>query len=142
MQDNRLTIDLVRIQFQYSLPSICYVELVPRFFLSTSSFGVSSKALVGHQALNYHHIFYYEVCNIVDVVKAALVANSYALVVCHNHPSGSHLYPSTEDIQTTRQLLRSAKILGVHLLDHLILSPTEPAYSIRENYPELWQDDG
>jgi DNA repair protein RadC len=76
-----------------------------------------------------------------EVFKAALVANSYAMVVCHNHPSGSHLFPSNEDLQTTRQLLRSARILGVHVLDHLILSPTESAYSIRENYPDLWKED-
>ena len=75
-----------------------------------------------------------------EVFKAALVANSYALVVCHNHPSGSQLSPSHEDLQTTRQLLQSSRILGVHLLDHLILSPTQSAYSIRENHPDLWRE--
>lgn len=76
-----------------------------------------------------------------EVFKAALVANTYALVVCHNHPSGSLLFPSNEDLQTTRQLLRSSLILGIPVLDHLILSPTEPAFSIRENYPEIWKEE-
>jgi hypothetical protein len=44
------------------------VELVPKFFLSATRSGFASKALVGHCALDYHNIFYYKVCNIVDVV--------------------------------------------------------------------------
>jgi DNA repair protein RadC len=76
-----------------------------------------------------------------EVFKAALLANSYAIIVCHNHPSGSALVPSKEDLQTTEQLLKAAQIIGVSLIDHLIVSPTGPpgeAYSIRENHPTLW----
>jgi len=73
-----------------------------------------------------------------EVFKAALVSNSYAILVCHNHPSGSEVAPSAEDLETTRQLLRAGKILGVNVLDHLIFSPNQSVYSLRENYPELW----
>ena len=75
-----------------------------------------------------------------EVFKAALVANSYAIVVCHNHPSGSLLSPSLEDIKTTRQLLKAGKILGIAVLDHLILSPNQAVYSLRENRPHLWKN--
>ncbi|HEY9713866.1 MAG TPA: JAB domain-containing protein [Chroococcales cyanobacterium] len=76
-----------------------------------------------------------------EVFKAAIVANSYAMIVCHNHPSGAALTPSLEDIETTKQLLSAGKILGISVVDHLIVSPAgkkEEIYSLRENYPHLW----
>jgi len=75
-----------------------------------------------------------------EVFKAALVANSYAILVCHNHPSGSYVKPSREDLDTTRQLLRAGWILGVNLIDHLIFSPNQSVYSLRENHPEIWKN--
>ncbi|HEY9868801.1 MAG TPA: JAB domain-containing protein [Candidatus Obscuribacterales bacterium] len=75
-----------------------------------------------------------------EVFKAALVNNSFAIVVCHNHPSGSAVSPSLDDLNTTRQLLAAGRILGVSVLDHLILTPNQCIYSIRENYPELWKN--
>jgi DNA repair protein RadC len=77
-----------------------------------------------------------------EVFKAALIANSYAIVVCHNHPSGSSISPSKEDLDTTRQLLSAGKILGVSVVDHLIVGPTtegDGCYSVRENHPLLWE---
>ncbi len=73
-----------------------------------------------------------------EVFKAAILSNSYAIVVCHNHPSGSRLFASNEDIDTTEQLIKAANLLGVELLDHLIVSRNQEAFSIRENYPNLW----
>jgi len=75
-----------------------------------------------------------------EVFKAALVSNSYAIVVCHNHPSGALVIPSSEDVQTTKQLMRAGKILGVNLLDHLIFSPNQGVYSMRENNPDIWKN--
>lgn len=76
-----------------------------------------------------------------EVFKAAVIANSYAIIVCHNHPSGSALVPSSEDIDTTKQLLNAGKLLGIAVVDHLIVSPTleDDVYSLRENMPHLWQ---
>ncbi len=86
-----------------------------------------------------------------EVFKAALVANSYAILVCHNHPSGAKLAPSKEDYETTKQLLAAGKVLGVTVLDHLILglraniedhhqadSESSEIFSFRENHPQLW----
>ncbi|MDP3507777.1 MAG: JAB domain-containing protein [Candidatus Melainabacteria bacterium] len=86
-----------------------------------------------------------------EVFKAALVANSYAILVCHNHPSGAKLSPSKEDFETTKQLIAAGKVLGVSVLDHLILglkntiSNAEKRgkehfeiFSFRENHPEIW----
>jgi DNA repair protein RadC len=46
-----------------------------------------------------------------------------AIVVAHNHPSGS-LRPSMEDNEITRRLRASADLLGLNFLDHLIFSET------------------
>jgi DNA repair protein RadC len=43
-----------------------------------------------------------------------------ALVLVHNHPSGS-LTPSPEDIAVTKQLLEAGKTIGIELLDHIIV---------------------
>ncbi len=80
-----------------------------------------------------------------EVFKAALVGNSYSILVCHNHPSGSELHPSREDFATTEQLVSAGKILGVDIVDHLIVGPLgeddDPdlwIFSFREWYPEIW----
>jgi DNA repair protein RadC len=73
-----------------------------------------------------------------EVFKAALLANSHAILVCHNHPSGAAITPSVEDLATTSQLLEAAKIMSVVVMDHLIVSPSHPAFSLRQHHPELW----
>lgn len=52
---------------------------------------------------------------------AALKANASSIVLAHNHPSGK-LRPSQADLQCTEALQKSAKILGVSIVDHLIVS--------------------
>lgn len=75
-----------------------------------------------------------------EVFKAALLANSYAIIVAHNHPSGSKLEPSREDKGTTEQLVAAGNLLGVSVLDHLLLGPGQEPMSLREEYPGLWRD--
>jgi DNA repair protein RadC len=43
------------------------------------------------------------------------------IIVCHNHPSGT-LEPSTEDKEITERLRSAGKILGIHVVDHIIFS--------------------
>lgn len=71
-----------------------------------------------------------------EVFKAALLANSYALIVAHNHPGGS-LDPSREDIETTKTLIEAGEILGVRVIDHIIVS-SNGSHSLRESNPHLW----
>lgn len=76
-----------------------------------------------------------------EVFKAAILANSFAIIVCHNHPSGSKVLPSKEDIETTGQLFSAGKLLGITLMDHLIVGPgmkKNTVYSIREHHPDIW----
>jgi len=44
-----------------------------------------------------------------------------AIVLAHNHPSGSPT-PSPEDHQITGRLSRAGELLGIHVLDHVIVS--------------------
>lgn len=77
-----------------------------------------------------------------EVFKAALLANSYAILIAHNHPGGSNT-PSIEDLDTTKQLIAAGKLMGVNVIDHLIFSstPDMDSYSIRENHTGLWADE-
>jgi len=55
------------------------------------------------------------------VLGVALQTASSAVIVAHNHPSGS-LTPSPEDRELTRRLKDAGALIGVNLLDHLILT--------------------
>ncbi|AXJ95748.1 MULTISPECIES: JAB domain-containing protein [unclassified Sphingomonas] len=58
-----------------------------------------------------------------DLIRAALVQDAAALILAHNHPSGSAT-PSADDLAYTRALARAAEPVGVTLVDHLILTAT------------------
>ncbi len=56
-----------------------------------------------------------------EVFAGPLQDRAAAVIVAHNHPSGS-LEPSPEDIKTTQQLVAAGQILGVALRDHIIIT--------------------
>ena len=72
-----------------------------------------------------------------DVLVPALYSNACAIVVCHNHPSGS-TSPSRADRIVTVALREAARLIGVPLLDHVIVSGGEH-FSFREH--EGWDGD-
>ena len=55
-----------------------------------------------------------------EVFKAAILVNSSAIILAHNHPSGDP-NPSREDITLTKRMEEAGKILGIRILDHIIL---------------------
>jgi DNA repair protein RadC len=59
------------------------------------------------------------------VLKKALEVSATALILCHNHPSGT-LKPSNADKAITQKLKTAAISLDIKVLDHLII--TEKAY--------------
>ena len=56
-----------------------------------------------------------------EIFTEAVRANSAALIVVHNHPSGDPT-PSPEDVQVTEQIVAAGKLLQIDVLDHLIIT--------------------
>jgi len=56
-----------------------------------------------------------------EVFGDALADRASAIIVAHNHPSGS-LEPSPFDVEVTRQLKDAGTVLGIALLDHIIFN--------------------
>ncbi len=55
-----------------------------------------------------------------EVFKTALTESAAHIIVAHNHPSGDPA-PSREDIEITKKLAETGKIMGIDLLDHVII---------------------
>ena len=55
-----------------------------------------------------------------ELVKKALQQNAAAMIIAHNHPSGS-LDPSPQDIELTRTLSLLGSMMQIQLLDHIII---------------------
>jgi len=67
-----------------------------------------------------------------EVVIAALKRNAAALVIAHNHPSGS-LKPSPQDEQLTRTLHIICNFMHIRLLDHLIIGDGGQPFSFADH---------
>ncbi len=66
-----------------------------------------------------------------EVYQAAVLTGAIAIIVSHNHPSGSCL-PSEDDRKLTRKLREAGELLGIKLLDHIVLSDLDH-YSFSEH---------
>jgi DNA repair protein RadC len=62
-----------------------------------------------------------------EVFKPAILSNAVAVILCHNHPSGSP-FPSNEDRALTTRLVEAGKLLGIDVLDHIILGDGSQRY--------------
>jgi DNA repair protein RadC len=54
-----------------------------------------------------------------EIFKPAISHSAYAFILAHNHPSGDPS-PSEADRQLTRRVAEAARLLQIHLLDHVI----------------------
>lgn len=57
-----------------------------------------------------------------QAIKLALLENSEAMILSHNHPSGS-LKPSPQDDSLTKDLKDACKFMHIRFLDHVIVTP-------------------
>ena len=71
-----------------------------------------------------------------EVFKVALLQNACSVILCHNHPGGT-TNASTEDLEATRLLVDVGKTLGIKVLDHFIITPTD-YLSLREERGDLF----
>jgi len=58
-----------------------------------------------------------------EVFRPAIEYSAAALVLAHNHPSGS-ITPSAKDIEVTEQLIQAGKLIGINVLDHVVITKT------------------
>ena len=59
-----------------------------------------------------------------EVFKEAIQASAAQIIIAHNHPSGNS-EASPEDIALTRRLEDAARIFGIELLDHIIVTQND-----------------
>jgi len=71
-----------------------------------------------------------------EIFKGALASNAAAVVVAHNHPSGSP-QASADDLNLTRRLAGAGKLVGIPVLDHMIVA-SDGCASIRESHDGLF----
>lgn len=55
-----------------------------------------------------------------EIFKTAVVNNSPAIILVHNHPSGD-VTPSPEDVEITKTMIAAGQLLDIIVLDHLII---------------------
>jgi len=89
-----------------------------------------------HRVIKLHHISKGLVNKTIvhprECYYPAIKDNASAIVFAHNHPSGQ-LDISPEDMEITKRLCMAGKILGFHVVDHIIFTKNHERYrSFRE----------
>jgi DNA repair protein RadC len=55
------------------------------------------------------------------VLREAIMARATAVVLCHNHPSGS-IHPSRHDDSLTDRLRQACEVMNIRFIDHVIVT--------------------
>ena len=98
----------------YKEGTICYKEYFKVLFLN------QANQVLGYTLISEGGIT--ETCADIRVIlQAALLTNSVAIILAHNHPSGS-MKPSRQDMEITKQVKEAARLMRITVTDHLILT--------------------
>lgn len=89
------------------------IEVLTVLFLD-SSHAIIDSEIVAEGTLNVNTIYPRE------IIKRAMDHHAAALILAHNHPSGS-LKPSAQDIKLTKTLFLICNCMQLQLLDHIII---------------------
>jgi DNA repair protein RadC len=98
-------------------------EILTVIFLD-SSHAIIDSEIVAEGTLNVNTVYPRE------IIKRALEFHAAALIISHNHPSGS-LQPSAQDIKLTKTLALLCRYMQLQLLDHLIIG--DGSFSFADN---------
>ena len=82
------------------------------------------KNIQAIEEISYHHTKRIKI-NYLQLIQSAILYQSKALVLIHNHPSGDIL-PSPKDVLFTEKIRQLSDLAGIKLLDHVIV--TEHSY--------------
>jgi DNA repair protein RadC len=89
-----------------------------------SSHAIIETEVVAEGTINVNSVYPRE------IVKRALQHNAAALVVAHNHPSGS-TEPSIQDRTLTKSLFLVCSMMQIRLLDHIIIGDEHFSFADR-----------
>lgn len=92
-------------------------EILQALFLSADG------TLLRHAVISQGTADHTSLC-IRTVLRAALAISAEAIIIAHNHPNGNP-DPSVLDIRATYKLLEGARVVGLTLVDHLVLTATD-----------------
>lgn len=67
-----------------------------------------------------------------EVFRPAIEHGAAAVILAHNHPSGV-VAPSDADVEITKKIVATGKIIGIDLIDHVIIGK-DKFESIKVNY--------
>lgn len=70
-------------------------------------------------------------CDVVEIVRSAIVADARALVLVHNHPFGDST-PSETDIALVQQVAQATNVFRILVADEIVLTDTDWT-SVREH---------
>ena len=98
----------------YKKGTICYKEYFKVLFLNQAT-QVLGYTLISEGGLTE------TTADVRLIFQAALLTNSVALILVHNHPSGS-MKPSRQDMEITKQVKEAARLMRITVLDHIILT--------------------
>ena len=81
-----------------------------------------------HQLISYEELFFGTIdgasVHVREIVKQGLKLNAAAIILAHNHPSGT-CEPSRADETITRRIKEACALMEIRVLDHLIVSATD-----------------
>lgn len=100
----------------YKKGNICYKEYFKVLFLNQAN-QVLGYTLISEGGLTE------TTADVRLIFQAALLINSVAIILAHNHPSGN-LKPSPGDIRLTKQVREASNFMRIKILDHIIISDT------------------
>ncbi|HSA34822.1 MAG TPA: JAB domain-containing protein [bacterium] len=66
-----------------------------------------------------------------ETFAPAIELRAASIILAHNHPSGT-AEPSHDDIDVTKRLVETGKILGIEVIDHVIIT-ADAHYSFKMN---------
>ena len=98
-----------------------------------SSHAIINSEILAEGTLNVNTVYPRE------LMSRALEQNAAALIVAHNHPSGS-LEPSPQDRHLTRTLCLLCSLMQIQLLDHLIIGNGSYSFADQGLMTEIQQE--
>jgi DNA repair protein RadC len=100
--------------------------------------GVDTKGYITH--IEFAHIGTLSETSIHnrEIYKSAILSNSKAIIIGHNHPSGD-VSPSRSDLIVSERVESAGELLGIDVIDHIIVGD-DTYYSTREKQIKSYED--